>query len=201
MHAPHTHTQKLAGFTLIEVLVTIVILSVGLLGMAALQITGVRSATGATSRTQATLLADDIVERMRANITAVDADLFAAVDSTAINCAAMPNPYCEEYFDGSINIDAASCTPAQMAAYDINVWFCGVASSGMRRGGLANSLASATATITCSDLDAAAVGQDAEACTNRSPHVVTIGWTENNPQNDAAGTATTTQSISMTIQL
>jgi len=189
--------RKPAGFTLIEVLVTIVILSVGLLGMAALQITGVRSATGATSRTQATLLADDIVERMRANVTAVDANLFAAVDSTAINCAALPNPYCGEYYDGTNNVAAASCTPAQMAAFDINVWFCGATSSGIRRGGVTNSLASATATITCSDKDTT----DTDACTDRSPHVITLGWTENNPQKDAAGTTTTTQSISMSIQL
>lgn len=181
---------------MIEVLVTIVILSVGLLGMAALQITGVRSATGATSRTQATLLIDDIIERMRTNVTAVDANTFAAIDSATIDCTATPNPYCEEYYDGTNNVAATTCTTAQLATHDLNVWFCGVSSAGTRRGGVTNTLASATATITCTDKDTA----DTDACTNRSPHTVTIGWTETNPQQGGAA-ATTTQSISMTIEL
>lgn len=192
----HNNLRNAAGFTLIEVLVTIIILSVGLLGMAALQITGIRSATGSTSRTQATLLANDIVERMRANLTAVDNNLFMAVDSAAINCAAMPNPYCGEHSQGGV-VAAESCSTAQMAAYDLNVWFCGINSDGTRRGGLANSLPMATATIICADNN----GADGDVCTNRSPHIVTIGWTENNPQKDNTGATTTTQSIALTVQL
>lgn len=188
--------RNLAGFTIIEVLVTLIVLSVGLLGMAALQITGIRSATGATSRTQATLMADDIVERMRANVVAVDNNLFTAVNSNAIDCTAMPNPYCGEYYNGG-NTAAQSCTTAQMAAYDINVWFCGINSNGTRRGGVINNLPLATATITCADSD----GTDTDPCTNRSPHTITISWTENNPQKDDSGATTTTQSIAMTIQL
>jgi type IV pilus assembly protein PilV len=61
------HTSAMRGFTLIEVLVTMVILSVGLLGMAALQLTGIRNNQGSAMRTQATMLAYDIVDRMRAN--------------------------------------------------------------------------------------------------------------------------------------
>jgi type IV pilus assembly protein PilV len=55
------------GFTLIEVLVALVVLSVGLLGVAALQLTSLRSNHGSAMRTQATYLAYDIVDRMRAN--------------------------------------------------------------------------------------------------------------------------------------
>jgi type IV pilus assembly protein PilV len=61
------HASAMRGFTLIEVLVTMVILSVGLLGMAALQLTGIRNNQGSAMRTQATMLAYDIVDRMRAN--------------------------------------------------------------------------------------------------------------------------------------
>lgn len=56
-----------AGFTLIEVLVAIVILAIGLLGQAALQSSGLRSSQESYLRTQATLLAADISDRMRAN--------------------------------------------------------------------------------------------------------------------------------------
>ncbi len=55
------------GFTLIEVMVALVVLAVGLLGMASLMVRSQQSNEGAYSRSQATILAYDIVERMRAN--------------------------------------------------------------------------------------------------------------------------------------
>lgn len=56
-----------AGFTLIEVLVSIVIVSFGLLGVAGLLSTGLRSTQGSLQRTQASLLAYDMADRMRMN--------------------------------------------------------------------------------------------------------------------------------------
>ena len=58
-------TQR--GTTLIEVLVALVVLSVGLLGIAALQMTSLRNNRGAHLRSQAQVLAYDIADRMRAN--------------------------------------------------------------------------------------------------------------------------------------
>ena len=55
------------GFTLVEVLVTVVIFSVGLLGLAGLQATGIKLNHSSLLRSQATLLAYDIVDCMRAN--------------------------------------------------------------------------------------------------------------------------------------
>lgn len=55
------------GMTLIEVLVTLVIISVGLLGVAALQLTTVRNNYDAFVRSQAAVLASDILDRIRAN--------------------------------------------------------------------------------------------------------------------------------------
>lgn len=57
------------GFTLIEVLVALVIFSVGLLGMAALHATAIRLNGESFYRTQASVLAHDLVDRMRANRT------------------------------------------------------------------------------------------------------------------------------------
>ena len=56
-----------SGFTLVEVLVALLVLSVGLLGFAGLQATSLRFNTSAYMRTQATNLAYDIADRMRAN--------------------------------------------------------------------------------------------------------------------------------------
>jgi type IV pilus assembly protein PilV len=55
------------GFSLIEVLVTTVIVSVGLLGIAALQLTSIRSNYSSFARGQASAMADDILDRIRAN--------------------------------------------------------------------------------------------------------------------------------------
>lgn len=59
-----------AGFTLIEILVTLFILLVGLLGLAGLQARGLQGNQGAVLRAQATHCAADILDRLRANRSA-----------------------------------------------------------------------------------------------------------------------------------
>ncbi len=58
---------RCGGLTLIEVLIALVVLSIGLLGLAGLQTTSLQSNTSAYHRTQATALAYDLADRMRAN--------------------------------------------------------------------------------------------------------------------------------------
>ncbi|MGY6276213.1 type IV pilus modification protein PilV [Methylomonas sp. MgM2] len=58
---------KLKGSTLIEVLVTMVIIAIGLLGQANLIAVSLKVNHSAFARTQATLLAYDIIERLRLN--------------------------------------------------------------------------------------------------------------------------------------
>lgn len=69
--AGHTGNRQ-QGFTLLEVLIALLVLSIGLLGLAALQTTGLRSNEMASMRTTATQLAYDISDRMRANPAGVD---------------------------------------------------------------------------------------------------------------------------------
>jgi type IV pilus assembly protein PilV len=56
-----------SGTTLLEVLITVVLVSVGLLGLAGLQLATVQNTNSAGERFEATTLAQDILERMRAN--------------------------------------------------------------------------------------------------------------------------------------
>lgn len=58
------------GFTLLEVLIAIVVLTFGLLGVAGLMLATVQNSTVAAQRTTATFLAQDMVERVRQNINA-----------------------------------------------------------------------------------------------------------------------------------
>lgn len=63
-------THKLSnarGFTLIEAMVALLVLSIGLLGVAALQLSSLKANTSASVRSQATFLAYDIADRMRVN--------------------------------------------------------------------------------------------------------------------------------------
>lgn len=58
---------RLQGFSLIEVLVSIVVLSIGLLGVAALQVSGLRVGQSSFYRAQAAQFATDMADRLRAN--------------------------------------------------------------------------------------------------------------------------------------
>lgn len=60
--------RKQTGFTLIEVMVSVVVLAIGLLGLAGLQATSMRFNSSAYLRSQATSLAYDIADRIRANV-------------------------------------------------------------------------------------------------------------------------------------
>ena len=70
----HIQGKRQCGFTLLEVLIALLILSIGLLGLAALQTTGLRSNQMASMRTLATEAGYDITDRMRANPAGVAAD-------------------------------------------------------------------------------------------------------------------------------
>lgn len=102
---PAFHSRRYAqGFTLIEAMVALVVLAVGMLGIAGLYVTTLRSGGGAIYRMQAVNLAADLGDRIRANRRANVAYAGAGADN---NC----------YGAGS-----ADCGPAQMAANDLFVW-------------------------------------------------------------------------------
>jgi type IV pilus assembly protein PilV len=80
--------RRQAGLSLIEVLVAVVLLSIGLLGLAGLQASGMRVGQSSIHRSQAAQLAHDMIERMRANATrATDYNL--ALGDAAPACASV----------------------------------------------------------------------------------------------------------------
>ena len=62
--------KHLNGFTLLEVMIALLVLSIGLLGLAALQANTLKTNHGAYQRTQAIFLTYDMMDRLRANRTA-----------------------------------------------------------------------------------------------------------------------------------
>lgn len=95
------------GVSLIEVMIAVLIFSVGLLGLSGLLLMAARSSHAAYLRTQVTFLAGSMVERMRANRIALwsgDYDGGASADGSMRACT------------------AAGCTPAELAARDRSAW-------------------------------------------------------------------------------
>ena len=70
-----------AGFTIIEMLIAVLVISIGLLGMAGLQTTGIQQSHNSYLKTQASMLAYDMADRMRSNLQGVNAGNYDAVDS------------------------------------------------------------------------------------------------------------------------
>jgi type IV pilus assembly protein PilV len=66
-HLTARRVQRIGGFSLLEVLVSLLVLSIGLLGLASLQANAMKYNHSAALRSQATALAYDIADRMRAN--------------------------------------------------------------------------------------------------------------------------------------
>ncbi len=64
------------GFGMLEVLVAVLVLSVGLLGLAGLQASSVRNTHSAYLRSQASILAYDMLDRMRANAAAIESGAY-----------------------------------------------------------------------------------------------------------------------------
>ena len=67
MGNPPLYTEKNDGFTLIELLIAVTIFSVGLLGLAKIQITAIRYERQAYYLTKATMQAQNMLERLKAN--------------------------------------------------------------------------------------------------------------------------------------
>lgn len=77
------------GLTLIEIMVALLVLSIGLLGLASMQTASVKFTTSAYQRTQATVLAYGLVDRMRGNrLAALNNDYNVAFESPVPSCGA-----------------------------------------------------------------------------------------------------------------
>ena len=158
------------GFNLIEVMVALAVLSIGLLGIAALQIQGVRFNYGSFSRSQAIMIASDFAERMYANRPAMLNGNYSGFDSNAVNCSNAPSPICGPQSNVST---PAVCSTAQMATYDRFVASCGYPITGGRYGGVRDLLTAGRLRVNCVDAADADV-----ACTTSRIHRILVNWEE-----------------------
>lgn len=150
-------------------MIAVLVLSVGLLGLAGLQMHGMRQTQSSGSLTMAAPLAEEMVERMRANLAGVDANRYFNVSLTGKPCGAEETTCPAD--DYSRTCYGSTCSESDLATSDIESWHfkvCNLMPCGT------------TATVTCIDSDDGATGEDADDCTDGSRHHVEIVW------NDAA---------------
>ena len=151
--------RRCDGFTIIEVAIAMLILSVGLLGVAGLQATGMKSTYDSHQRSVAMTQARDLADRMRANLAGM-----RSTEYTKTIPAAQPSPDCES--------PGTNCTAAQLAMSDLYNWE-------NMNGQL---LPSGQGNVTCTDIDpsTAAVLESGTAC------LITLRW--DGDRNGATGT-------------
>ncbi len=124
-----THTKKIPmqnlkhrGFTMIETLVSLVIISIGVLGFALLQIESLKATKTATERSKAIHFATDMLERIRANKNAIASYATANIDgpgtSALTQCADPLTTPTVTAATTTLN----TCTGAEMAAFEIRQW-------------------------------------------------------------------------------
>ena len=96
------------GFSLLELLVAVLVVSAGALGVAGLQLASSQNNRGALAQSLATMRADDLVERMRANPAAGYGIALGDAPPAYVGCL------------------SSACTPDQLARFDLTVWKCGL---------------------------------------------------------------------------
>jgi type IV pilus modification protein PilV len=143
---------------LLEVLIAALVLSAGLLGLAGLQIAGMKTTHNSYQVQQGTWIVHDLLERMRANRSGVVAGNYNT--SSFATCGTAPT--CA---------NAANCTATETAAIDIYQIYCG---AGGKSSGIRNELVNGALTVSCS-----AVG-----CNNGGVRI-RLQWDERNASRNA----------------
>ena len=190
------HLRAQSGVGLIEVLITLFVISFAVIGIVGLQMTATNSNKDAFIRSQAMVIAEDLAERMRANRqyinrTAVtNPPLVAAADNfystaSAYNfaqggdcsgerwqcfCEALP-----AYSIGDVALAmcrddegnaAANCSAEQMALFD--AWEVSCAAAKVDEG--------LRLSVSCDDVDSDATDPDTDACSANSKYSIKLVW-------------------------
>lgn len=166
-----------SGFTLLEVLIALLVFSLGLLGMAGLLIVAVKTNHSAYQRTQASFLAQSMADRMRANTQRV-----------------WTGDYSTTYPSGDTDPcgSGAACSRADVATRDKAIWSTQ----------LSDLLPNANAVIACVPSGTVNIGpQEAQ---NGAPFSglcnLQLSWSESNLDRNAADTTPATETFAWVFQ-
>lgn len=164
------------GLGLIEVLVALVVVSFGVLGMAGLQLTGMKHSSGGFNRSKALLFAENMATRMRINPPdgiALPWESYDSADVGASYCATKPAPYCQ----ASAGVAAERCDTVELAAFDVWSVVCGDWGTDAAGEGVRDALPEGALRIGC----------DATPCPADAAYTITVEWNEGSARSGAPG--------------
>jgi type IV pilus assembly protein PilV len=161
------------GIGMIEVLITLFILSIGLLGVASMQFVGSFSNKDGLARTQAVMVAQQMSERLRASVVpsqfsdgfVVNNEYFDAANYNFAGATCTGNPYqcnCLTIPATVPNCQTNDCTANQVAQFDAYQMSCAAVESNPN----------ATLAVECDDK----ILGDADTCSAGSIHTIRVNW-------------------------
>lgn len=170
------HVADNNGFTLLEVLIALLVFSLGLLGMAGLLVVSVKTNHSAYLRTQGAFLAQSMADRMRANILGVWHGNYPGTYTSSTGGSS-----------AATCLNTAACTYSEVATRDTLIW----------SNQLASFLPNPTGTVAC----AGATTLSADVLTELPPYTgrctITIAWGESSLEK---GKAAATQTLTWVFQ-
>jgi len=156
----HPHRPGQGGFTLLEVLIALLVLSIGLLGIGKLMMLSARANDSAYMRSQATALAYTILDAMRANRQAAIVQGY----DTAMGVFPVAPAAC-----GTV---AAPCNSGQQAQNDLFLWGTTLAGGNIGGTTVPSALPLGQGSI------ATVVAQDTTTGANNVTATVTVQWSD-----------------------
>jgi type IV pilus assembly protein PilV len=159
---------KQKGVSLLEVLISVLVLSVGLLGLGGLQLYALKGSNNAHFRTTASILASDLSDRIRINSEGVALGSYEFSESQSISICENKNI--------KLCTGSNTCSATELANFDLYQIACGMVNNSNKSLGMKNLLPSATLSVNCGDV----------SCNRNIEHIITIKWkqTDNHDKSD-----------------
>ncbi|MDD2914477.1 MAG: type IV pilus modification protein PilV [Gallionella sp.] len=158
-------SPKQRGFSMLEILITLVIVAIALLGTAGLQIYAMRMNKGGQFRTQAIFLASGIAERMEANKAGAVAGGYIATSTAPTTMMT--------------DCGAAACDSTNLARYDLSQWEATITNPALPLPGASWQI--------CIDADSDNVCDALQTPTNPINYRIVINWTDRSSVTTGSG--------------
>ncbi len=175
---------------MVEVLVSVMILGGGLVILASLQAKAMKINADTSERMHALFVAQEMVERMRANEAGVESAYLAASNNDDL-CNAPPAVICADDYT-NMDVDAQSCSATQMATFDLWDIKCDSGNAGIK--------SSTLDFFDVQDLNITCAPVSAGVCSNNALYTIEVVWASKLvADNQASGLVDTTESTSKSV--
>lgn len=182
---------KSKGFSLIETMITLLVSSIGILGIGILQLQSIKTSADAGQRSNAVWLVQGIAERMRANPVGSREDAY----SGKVVCGGQPAKMCASHY-ASARVAAVTCDASEMAAFDLWELACGFDKQDDKFRASHDFMSALDLELTCTD----SIPSDSDACSTGSKIDIAMQWNERGVD-PASNEITNTATINMAVRL